>query len=528
MLSQHPIYLIIISTILIVLVVVESLQKDKLFRARLFFSFLILIFHILVITVYENHVINNDSYENVYTGISFFTYFIFLIQLIVTFSNGILKGKHYNLFIKGLKENELNVYIVLDNKERIKDISVSFLEELNYEKEEVFNKRFFNVVNEKVRFIKMNQRESNNKQIENYFKSFNETRKNKEKNKQDHVELEMLNFKGSNIILKLLIQPVYSFGKLKGKVVMGEKITSGALFEVEKNLRRSDEELDSLKSRFVALLEMVGKNVFLYNMDIEQLWFNHELMIKLKFNSNEMKIKDYHMLIHQDDLDKYLLAKGSITTSNPSYKATYRLLVHGSFVWIKEEGTRVYDDKKNAIIMGTIDIMNQSHYQKTGTDILDNIKTETELAVDLQRFVNEGKQFQLAIFKLENIPEINELHGRTIGNFMIANYISRIQSVFLTPSNNIYRVEGLKFAMTITEPTKMEALFQGISSSKNFLNLEMTYGAINANLEVYVGIANMYSDAVNAQDLYLNTERALNVALSKEYKRQGCYFKDIK
>lgn len=524
MITQHPIFLIIISLLTIILVIIESLQKDRLFRSRLLLSFLLLLFHILIVFVYEA-ILGNLEYEYIYLSFSVFTYLIFMIQFTITFYNSILKGKHYKLLINGIKENEINVFLVLDNKDRIKDISNSILEEFNLEREDVLNKKFFQIVNEKVRLTKMNQRDSDNKQVEKYFKSFGNQAKTVT---HDELELEMLNFSGNRVSFKLLMQPVYSFGRLRGKVLIGEKATTGTLFEVEKNLRRTDSELDSIRARFITLLDVVGRDVFIFDLDREQIWFNYDLMNSLKFSEAEISIKDYYALVHKEDIDKYQVAHNGLNKSNDTYYLSYRILVAGVYIWVQEEGKRVFDDKRHAVIIGQITIMSESHFQKTGSELLDNIKTEVDLNRDLQKLVNDQRQFQLAIFKLENIPKINEIHGRTIGNFMMGSYIKKIQNVFITSSNSIYRVDGLKFAMTITEPNKMDSLHQGINNQKNYLNLEMTYGSINATLEVYVGVANMYSDAVNVSDLYQNAERALNVALGDNYKKQGCYFKDIK
>ena len=48
-------------------------------------------------------------------------------------------------FIKGVKNTKWNVYYVVDHKERIKDISISLLRELNLDKADVVGKKLFSV-----------------------------------------------------------------------------------------------------------------------------------------------------------------------------------------------------------------------------------------------------------------------------------------------------------------------------------------------------------------------------------------------
>ena len=50
----------------------------------------------------------------------------------------------------------------------------------------------------------------------------------------------------------------------------------------------------------------------------------------------------------------------------------------------------------------------------------------------------------------------------------------------------------------------MTSLYKGIKAEENHLNMTIEYGSITAELEVFVGVAQMYEDAVNAQDLFQN------------------------
>ena len=74
----------------------------------------------------------------------------------------------------------------------------------------------------------------------------------------------------------------------------------------------------------------------------------------------------------------------------------------------------------------------------------------------------------------------------------------------------------------------MASLYKGIKAEENHLNMTIEYGSITAELEVFVGVAQMYDDAVNAQDLFQNASLALKTAQLPQYRGQGCYFKDIK
>ena len=72
-------------------------------------------------------------------------YNVFIVLNILFFAYGLfatikisgLKGNYYQLFIKSLKEIEKNVYLVVDENERIVDISDSLLADIDMKKDKV-------------------------------------------------------------------------------------------------------------------------------------------------------------------------------------------------------------------------------------------------------------------------------------------------------------------------------------------------------------------------------------------------------
>ena len=57
--------------------------------------------------------------------------------------------------------------------------------------------------------------------------------------------------------------------------------------------------------------------------------------------------------------------------------------------------------------------------------------------------------------------------------------------------------------------------------------MEMSYGAINAEVDVIMGVGASYAGARNAKELYNEAEQALNLTKHKEYKSNVCYYEDI-
>ena len=62
----------------------------------------------------------------------------------------------------------------------------------------------------------------------------------------------------------------------------------------------------------------------------------------------------------------------------------------------------------------------------------------------LKALIKTTRPFQLAIINLKNIPKINELHGRDVGNMLMGQYINRLKQTFVTESADLYRLSGLE------------------------------------------------------------------------------------
>lgn len=523
--SQHPIFGIIIAIFIIVLVITESILKEKVLKNRLTFSFLNLSVFVVCLFLYETYILVNENYLLYYIIYTYLNYAVFLLTLYQTFRLALVNGSQYQLIIKGIKNSKWNVYFVIDQRERIKDMSSSLLRELNLDKDDVIGKKMFSVFQSKIRFTKMNNEDANDRTVEKFFIEYK-----KEVSSNDHRELELQfnNFRGDAVILHLNIQPIFVLGRYKGFMVVGEKRSEEELMAIEKELKTTDNELESIRHKFIATLELTDEGLFYIDLDQKEIWVNDVLLEALHLPSQTMNLSDFRELMDKDDLKKYLQTISGLTQTKDTYKTSYRLLVDGQYIWVKEKGKRLFEDKSSSVIMGLISPMQQRHFRKTNIDVLDNIKDENYLIPDIQTLIKSKRPFQLAIFSLKNIPQINEEHGRSVGNMVMAQYVAKMKESFISESSDIYRLSGLDFAFTITDQRKMSILHSGIKSNEDYLNMNLQYGSLSVDLEVKIGIAQMYDDAINAEDLYQNAMLALKTANHPKYKGQGCYFKDIK
>jgi GGDEF domain-containing protein len=521
---QHPIYPLIITIFSLFLVIIQSIQSEKVLKNRLVIAFFNTAIIVMVFAIYESMILSNELYKNIYIYYNFFLYAIFFLVLYQTFKISILKANHYQLFVKSIKNSRWNAYYVVDKKERIKDISQSLLNELNMDKDEVIGKKLFTVFNKSIRFTKFNNQEINNRTLETYFLGYKDRAK---PNESEVQELTFLNFDGNQTILIIVMQPVFVMGKYKGRISVGEKKTDFNLLSVEKELNDKNSELESIRHKFIATLEISEEGLFYIDLDERTIWASDQLVSMLQLPSNLMDLTDFRRRIEAEDLKKYLALLGDLTVNKKAYSTSYRIMVGNQYLWFKEKGKRLFEDQNQTVIMGTLNPLKTKHYLASNIDELDLLKDQNDMMVSMNKLFKDSRYFQLIIFRLKNIPKINEMHGREVGNMLMAEYIKKMRTSFVTESGNIFRLSGIEFAVTITDPRKMEILTNGIKTNPTFLNLVMQYGSISVELEVFAGISIGGSDCHEEHKLYEAAIQALKIAENPQFNSHCCYYKDI-
>ena len=520
---QYPIYAAIIAAFITALIVIESFQKGQILKIRLGLSFVNLTLWCILIFFFDE--IRDDQHLGyVYLALTIMNYIFFVMTILMTFKQVNYQASNYQLFIKAIKNSRWNTYYVVDQKENIKDISQSLLAELKLEKEEAMNQKFFAVVNQKFRFLKLNDKETNNQALELHYQQFKKTA---EPDSLIVEEITLNNANGEIRIFHFITQPIYVFGKYKGRICVGEIKSDLELLEVEKVLKQTDSELESIRHKFIATLELSDEGIFFIDNDNKSIWFNDVLVEELKLGRHDLSLSEYQELIDSEDKHRYLAALNNLSINKANYTASYRINLNGRLIWIKEKGKRLFEDVNSNTIMGIMTPMLGTHFRKTGLNSLDEIKDEHQLVADLNELIKRDRPFQLAVISLKNVPQINLENGREVGNMIMASYIEKIRSAFVSESSDIYRISGLEFAFTITDQRKMTTLKQAIQSEDNLFGLNMSYGAMDVNLEVSIGIANMYEDAKDAAGLYQASSSALKRAMQPNYKGNGAYYKDL-
>lgn len=524
MFLQGPIFPLIMTVFTLFMVIIQSIQNQKLLKKRFSLSFFNIAIAVVIVVIFENHIMNNELYKDIYMGYTLFVYIIYFLVFISSFRTSTLKANHYQLFVKSIKESKWSAFYVVDRKERIKDMSESFLEELNLELDDVIGKKLFNIFNKTIRITHFDGKEINSKSLENYYFNY---RKEAQQGDAFKEELVILNSEGKQVIFNLMMQPVYVLGKYRGRIVVGEKKTDFDLLGVEKKLNESNQYLESIKHKFIATFEISKEGLFTIDLDDKSIWASNALIKMLGLPEPTMNLDDFRKLFHPEDLATYLSMIAELSLSKQQYYIKYRIYNKGSYMWVEERGKRIFEDQTTSTIMGSLNPVPTRHHQASNIAILDELGTYHELIIKMHNLVNEDKYFLTMIIELSNIPKINADYGWEVGNMFLAEYLSKMQETFVTESGAIYRISGLKFVILVTDPRKKEYLENNIRNQTNFLNIAMQYGSIQTELNVFAGISISKEDGYKEEHLYQAAEQALMAAKNPQFSHQGVFYKDV-
>lgn len=522
--NLDPIYLLITSIFMLVISLVDIFYTEKKEKFTLIVSVILLACTIASYSIYEEKIITNESSLKLYSLFSLIVYIIFLFYFIKIFIFSISKLRQYYLITNSIKNTKWNAYYVVDHKNRIKDMSESFLEHLSLKLEEVKGKNIFDIFDKKIRFLKFNGEEITNKEVKKFYLAY---KKNVKVNSIDKRELIIQNSLGEQVILNLVEQPIFYFNKYKGRINVGEIKTDFNMLNIEKELLDTKDELDSIKNKFTSTFEIITTPLLYYDLNEKYIWGNEAFRDLLKLSSNTMLIEELARRIHEDDFKKYNDKIHSLSIENPSFEIKYRVLVDNKYIWIREKIKRIFENKNENMMVSTMEAINNEHYMRTNMPVLDNIASHNELLVDLENLMQLKRQFYVVYFRLSSIPEINEEVSREFGNMAMSEYIKKLKLNFVSDNSNIYRVGGIDFILTITDYRKMELFKRSLISDYDSINLMVEFGAIKSKVKVNIGVATAFKDTDDKKRLIEISKNALKMSLKSNYKKDYCFSEDL-
>jgi len=304
MFDQHPIIPLIFCCITIIIIIKQCLVKKRFLKTKALLS-CALAFVITFILVFYNDIGLAGSWLekvniNVIDWILLVIDILIGILLISTLDFSFANERVQQLLNKSIEESKY--YVVLDKKDRVKNISGLLLDDLNTDLSSAYNKNFFDLLESKYRIIGFNGQECLKDDIKLFYSHYDK-RAQKDQNNKITIDLQDDLLKESALYFHET--NLFSGEKYKGRILMGEKKNEESLMGIEKELNQASSELITIKNRFVTILGKTTDGVYFNDITNGSIWVNDILVQKLVLNGNSISIKDFYRMIHPDDLYFY-------------------------------------------------------------------------------------------------------------------------------------------------------------------------------------------------------------------------------
>ncbi len=425
-------------------------------------------------------------------------------------------------FLKALETDK--VFVLLDKKDKIKEISTSFIGLAGIDnKKEVLGMKFFDFIEKNFNLIALNDTEIKLSRLKEYFKMYASEAKEGDKAQREFLMTKKEG--GSPFVLNFMDLAIFTAEKYSGHLLMGDLDSGTNLLSAQRELTDKKNELDNIKGRFQALLSITDEAVFFYDLDKKYIWGNDSLVKMLNLNGNTIGRSEFESYIHKDDLPLYNKTMSDLTQNNPNYSVKYRFKTGANYEFVHEKGKRIFSRGESDEIAGTIELISSEHYERSNMPILDSIKDEAQLLADVDSYYRNRAQFMVFMFRISNLPEINEKYGRSIGNMVLGEYVKTIKEKLIN-DNLLYRISGLDFVGIISDGRKMNLLKTGLERQV-FTHVTMNYGNMAIDIEANFGVG--YStDDNNAKGLIKGCFNAVNTSCLPAVNTNYMFVRDIR
>ncbi len=516
-LKQSPIIPLVLSAIVVVIVLMQSLTKKKFQMLKLMIAFLLTFSSALIVFFYhEIQGFEKDVYKIlIYIGMMLIDASD-LVLLFLSIDLSLTNETFQRELIKSLNESKL--YVMLDKKDKIKSISKFLLDDLGVDESDAIGKNFFDVIELKYRIIGLNGEGALKKDVKKFYSTY----QTMVKDEVSTIELEIEDDYAVKTAMYYLEHPIFRNDKYSGRILIGDLKGEESLIGMEKRETEALNELDLIKSRFTTVINNSEDGIFFNTINTDTVWVNDVLVKKLVLPGNVMSGTDFFKLIHPDDLRVYQEKIANLNDEN--YTATYRFYIGSQFVYVKEEGHKIINNK-TIELCGVLHVLDDYGYEKTGTK-LDNVKTEVDLYAKLQRLHQEDKTYMLVEMRISSIPNINERFGRAVGNMCLAEYVNKINEEFVT-DDLMYRIGGLNFVAVITQYNSMEKLKSNLKNDEKILHASLNYGGEKVAIDVNMGIC-MSNEVATPKDVVKCAHEALKYCSNPKFTSSYVFHKDMR
>lgn len=514
---MNPIFLLLINLFGVFLIINESILIERANKLKVVIIFITLTVSFGAVTTYD-FIMANDTYAMMYNVFVLLNLIAFAIELFLTYRISSLKGSYFHIFIKSLKEIKSNVHMIVDEKERIMEISDTLLEDIGLRKAQVIGRRYMDIVNYSLEFTKMNDQSIDNNYIEQYYLRYTATSKSQ---KTVAIEYEYINHKKTKEVLHVIEKPIFINNKYKGRILVGDKVTSTEMVKSRRDYENLKSELVDLQHRFQVTLGLLDEGLFYLTESSNDVWGTDKYKEILKLDSNIVKHEDIVLNINPNDKKTYEQHM-KIKNSKGSYKVSYRYKFGELDKWLIEEGKTI-ETSDGPITVGLIkEVDTRSGIKKIS--FLDEI----DYKVNVKRLISEKKPFWIMRINFDKVSDYNVNYGREITAHTLNEFLKKLKRNYDNEDSKMYELSKTEYVIILSNPMDFSIVKKSLLSGSELFIMKALMGGIEVVIKPSIGIVEYPKDTMTFEDIIKSAEKTVGIAGKDFNKHYFCFYEEIK
>ncbi len=514
---MNPIYLLLLNIFGVFLIINESILIERANKFKIVILFVTLTVSFGAVTTYET-VIANQTLAMAYNAFVLLNLVAFATELYLTYKISSLKGSYFHIFMKSLQEIKSSVHLIVDEKERIMEISNSLLEDIGLRKAMVIGKRYIDIINNSLEFVKMNEKNIDNNFIEQYYLRYTATAKSQ---KTMAIEFEYFSSKNKKEVLHVVEKPIFINNKYRGRIMIGDKITNTSMVKSRRDYEDVKSELQDLQHRFQVTLGLSNEGLFYLTEGTDDVWGTDRYKEILKLDSNVIKHSVVREKINPNDLKTYDQHM-RIKEAKGVYKVSYRYKVGELDKWVIEEGKTI-ETTDGPLTVGLIkEVDTRSGIKKIS--FLDEI----DYKVNVKRSIDELKPFWIMRINFDKLSDYNANYGREITSHTLNEYLKKMKRNYDNKTSMMFELSRSEYAILLKDPIDFSIVKKSLLSGSDLFVMKTVMGGIDVEITPSIGIVEYPKDTMDYDDIIKSVEKTVGIA-GKDFNRHYfCFYEDIK
>lgn len=266
-----------------------------------------------------------------------------------------------------IKNADYDYFVTVDPKDRIMDFSNTIAQKFGMGESELLKSKFWEIFSTHFDIVGINEQTADKERLaafqKEYFKKVNF-------NVSYQLRIQVRNIEGQLEYYQFLVKPVYYKDHYLGKNIFINRNRWHIISELNSSLANLMDQFEEAKQQSHLWLSMATTILLYYDYQSKTYVLSETLKKVLNTQKGELTEKEFLELVHPDDLEKYLMDRGSINSQEVT-SIIFRLKINSKYRKISEEAILAGPQNELVSIIKTLPVREEN------SDNVDYIKSLT-------------------------------------------------------------------------------------------------------------------------------------------------------